>query len=279
MALDRRDFLRKAGMLIVATGSGRMALDVFTPLGKAALAQSLPLSGPLPAGVPIVVVIDLQGGNDAVNMLINPSDPWYYDNAHGHGNIAIAQSSILPLAGTAWGLHPSLDWLAGRWATKGDLAFVHGSGENVKHEFSHFSAGYFRNVADFSGSEGRGWLGRYNDIVAPASPFASVSLNGVQPSLIGAQTPVLTVNDVSSFVFNVDWRWRTGFLGAWQSMGAGGSVGGSMFEAAAQNVTDSFATQATVAKTVNPTYNSTFGPGLGRQLAGAAMLIEAGFPS
>jgi uncharacterized protein (DUF1501 family) len=279
MALDRRDFLRKAGMLVVATSTGRIALDVFTPLGQAARAASLPLAGPLPAGVPIMVLIDLQGGNDAANMLINPSDPWYYDAARGHGNIAIKQSTILPLAGTPYGLHPSLAWLASRWANNGDLAFVHGSGENVKHEFSHFSAGYFRNVADFSGSEGRGWLGRYNDIVAPASPFASVSLNGVQPSLIGAQTPVLTVNDVSSFVFQVDYRWRTGFLGAWQAMGAGGAVGGSMAAAAAQNVADSFATQDAVAKTVNSTYSSTFGPGLGRQLAGAAMLIQAGFPS
>jgi uncharacterized protein (DUF1501 family) len=279
MDLDRRDFLRKAGMLVVATSMGRIALDVFTPLGQAARAASLPLAGPLPAGVPILVLIDLQGGNDAANMLINPSDPWYYDAARGHGNIAIKQSTILPLAGTAYGLHPSLGWLASRWANNGDLAFVHGSGENVKHEFSHFSAGYFRNVADFTGSEGRGWLGRYNDIVAPASPFASVSLNGVQPSLIGAKTPVLTVNDVSSFTFNVDYRWRAGFLGAWQAMGAGGALNGSMAAAAAQNVADSFATQAAVAKAANSTYASTFGPGLGRQLAGAAMLIQGGFPS
>jgi len=131
MDLDRRDFLRKAGMLVVATSMGRIALDVFTPLGQSARAVSLPLAGPLPAGVPILVLIDLQGGNDAANMLINPSDPWYYDAARGHGNIAIKQSTILPLAGTAYGLHPSLVWLASRWANNGDLAFVHGSGENA----------------------------------------------------------------------------------------------------------------------------------------------------
>jgi uncharacterized protein (DUF1501 family) len=279
MELDRRNFLRKCGVLVVATASGNIALNVLTPLGKSALAASLPASGPLPAGTPILVLIDLQGGNDAVNMLINPSDPWYYDVARGHGNIAIQQSTILPLAGTPYGLHPSMAWLAGRWANNGDLAFVQGSGENVKQEFSHFAASYYRNVADFSGSEGRGWLGRYNDIVAPASPFASVSLNGVQPCLIGAQTPVLTIADVASYAFNVDYRWRSGFLGAWQAMGAGGSPGGSMMAAARQNVADSFATQAAVAATNNATYNSTFPPGLGRQLAQAAMLIQAGFPS
>jgi len=88
MELDRRSFLRKAGQVCVATAVGRVALDVFTPLGPAAHA-AIPSSGPLPSGTPILVVIDLQGGNDGVNTLINPNDPWYYDASHGHGNIAI----------------------------------------------------------------------------------------------------------------------------------------------------------------------------------------------
>ena len=279
MELDRRTFLRRCGQLAVITAAGRIGLDVFTPLGQAARAVGLASGAPLPVGTPILVLIDLQGGNDAVNMLINPGDPYYYDTAHGHGNIAILHSSILPLAGTALGLHPSLPWLANRWSSAGDLAFVQGSGENVKNEFSHFAAMYYRNVADFGGSEGRGWLGRYNDQVAPASPFASVSLNGVHPALIGASTPVLTVNDVASFAFDVDWHWRPGFLGAWQAMGSGGSLGGTMLAAAKQNIADAFATQSVVAATENPTIGSAFSGNFGRQMANAAMLIQAGFPS
>ncbi len=279
MELDRRTFLRRCGELVVLTAAGRVALDVFTPLGQSARAGGLASGSPLPMGTPIVVMIDLQGGNDAVNMLINPGDPYYYDIAHGHGNIAIKQSSILPLTGTSLGLHPSMVWLAGRWKTVGDLAFVQGSGENVKHEFSHFSAGYYRNVADFGGSEGRGWLGRYNDLVAPASPFASVSLNGVHPALIGALTPVLTVNDVASFAFDVDWHWRPGFLGAWQSMGGGGALNSTMLAAAKQNIADSFATQSVVSATQSSSIASNFTGNFGRQMANAAMLIQAGFPS
>ncbi len=154
-----------------------------------------------------------------------------------------------------------------------------GLGENVKHEFSHFSASYYRNVADFGGSEGRGWLGRYNDQVAPASPFASVSLNGVHPALIGAVTPVLTVNDVASFAFDVDWHWRPGFLGAWQSMGSGGSLNSTMLAAAQQNIADSFATQSVVSATQSATIAANFTGNFGRQMANAAMLIQAGFPS
>ena len=279
MELDRRNFLKRAGVLVVATSAGRIGLDIFSPLGRPSPAAALGAAPPLPPGRPIVLIIDLQGGNDAVNMVINPSDPWYYDVSRGHGNIAIAQSTVLPLTGTSLGLHPSMPWLAGRWSSKTDVAFVQGSGENVKHEFSHFAASYYRNVADFSGAEGRGWLGRYNDLVAPSSPFASVSLNGVAPSLIAAVTPVLTVADVASFSFNVDWRWRTGFLGAWQAMGRGGSVSGTMLAAAKQNIADSFATQSVVAAANRPSYNASFSGSLGRQMAQAAMLISAGFPS
>jgi uncharacterized protein (DUF1501 family) len=52
-----------------------------------------------------------------------------------------------------------------------------------------------------------------------------------------------------------------------------------MLGIAAQTIVDSFAAQAAVTKTSNPSYNSSFGPGLGHQLAQAAMLIEAGLPS
>lgn len=275
MDIDRRSFLRKAGQLVVATAAGNMALNLFTPLGQAGAA--IPSSGPLPSGTPILVFIDLQGGNDGVNTLINPNDPWYYDVNHGHGKVAIPASKILALSGTTLGLHPSLAWLAGRWANSGDVAFVQGTGENVKNEFSHFAAMYYRAVADFSGSEGRGWLGRYNDQAAPGSPLASVSLSGIQPSLLGAVTPVLTVASAASFSANVDWRWRNGFLGAWQSMGKG--VDATMIGGAKQNVVDTFAAQSAVSSAYNSSYDSQFAPGLGKQLAQAAMLIQAGFPS
>jgi uncharacterized protein (DUF1501 family) len=276
--LDRRTFLKKCGGLAFLTAAGVVGLDVFAPLGQTARAAALPNAGILPLGTPILVMIDLAGGNDAANMLINPGDPWYYDIARGHGNIAVQPSLILPMTGASVGLHPSMPWLAQRWNTVRDVAFVQGSGENVKHEFSHFAARYYRNVADFSRTESRGWLGQYNDQLAPASPFASVSLNGVHPSLIGALTPVLTVNNVASCRFSIDSRWRMGFLEAWRAMGAGGSIAGTMLAGEKQNIVESFATQSVVLATNNPT---AWNPSdiLGSQLAQAAMMIQGGLAS
>ena len=172
MTLTRRSFLAQSGFVTLAAAGASIGLDLFSPLGESAGAATLRSLGPLPLGTPILVLIDLQGGNDAINMLIDPTDPWYYDVPRGHGSIAIQEAAILPLSGASHGLHPSMPWLASRWGTNSDVAFVLGPGENVEHEFSHFAAMHYRQVADFTGSVGTGWLGRFNDLAAAGSPFA-----------------------------------------------------------------------------------------------------------
>jgi uncharacterized protein (DUF1501 family) len=279
MVMSRRTFLRRTGLLAVTAAGARVGLDVFTPIGQSALAASIAGAGTLPAGTPIVVLIDLQGGNDAVNMLINPSDPWYYDRSQGHGAIAIPEASILPLAGTPYGLNPNMPWLASEWSAAHNVAFILGPGENVVHEFSHFAAMHYRHVADFSGDVGTGWLGRYNDITAAGSPFAAVSLDGVHPSLIGSKTPVLTVPDVADFTFTVGWQWSQGWLAAWKAMGSGGAMTGTTRQSAAKNIADTFTAQSSVLAATNAAWDTSFGTDpLAHQLAQAAMLIEAGIP-
>ncbi|MDQ1394765.1 MAG: hypothetical protein QOG64_24 [Acidimicrobiaceae bacterium] len=280
MDLDRRAFLKRMGTLLVATSLGPIALDSFGPLGSPASAMSLPATGPLPTGTPILVVIDLQGGNDSLNTLVPVSDSWYYDPTYGHGSLAIAPNAALPLPGLGFGLHPSLSWLANRWATTGDVALVPGAGERVKSEFSHFAASMYRNTADFSGAEPLGWLGRYNDSVAPGSPVAAVSTNGLHAALTGALTPVLVVVDASNFSFSSDWRWRTGFNPALQALSvAPGATGGAA--SAAAGIANALVTGTTVRNSYNAGIASGSGSGsaLTHQLAQAAMLIQAGVPS
>ncbi len=280
MTVTRRSFLAHGGLVTVAVAGAQLGLDVFSPLGDVAAAATLRTVRPLPVGTPILVLLDLQGGSDATNMLINPNDPWYYDVAQGHGSIAIKESDILSLSGATHGLHPSMPWLASRWASNHDVAFVLGPGENVVHEFSHFAAMHYRQVADFTGSVGTGWLGRFNDLRAAGSPFASVSTGGVHPALVGNGTPVLTVPQVAYFDFNVDWRWEDGWLSAWKAMGRGAAPRGTMTHAAEVAITDTFAAQAKIFAANNNTLDATFDSSdAAQQLAQVAMLIEAGIPS
>lgn len=280
MTLTRRSFLAHSGLVTVVVAGTQLGLDVFSPLDDAAGAATLRSFRPLPKGTPILVLLDLQGGSDATNMLINPKDPWYYDVAHGHGSIAIEESAILPLKGVSHGLHPSMPWLASRWASDKDVAFVLGPGENVVHEFSHFAAMHYRQVADFTGSVGTGWLGRFNDLAAAGSPFASVSTAGVHPALVGKRTPVLTVPQVAYFDFNVNWQWQDGWLSAWKSMGRGAAHQGTMTHAAEVAISDTFAAQKKVFAANDNAVDAGFDSSdAAQQLAQVAMLIDAGIPS
>lgn len=280
MTLTRRSFLAHSGLVTVAAAGASFGLDLFSPLGDAAGAEVLRSFRPLPLGTPILVLIDMQGGNDATNMLIDPSDPWYYDVQKGHGSIAIQESAILPLNGVSHGLHPSMPWLASRWASDQDVAFVLGPGENVMHEFSHFAAMHYRQVADFTGTVGTGWLGRFNDLVAAGSPFASVSTSGVHPALIGTKTPVLSVPSVAYFDFNVDWQWQDGWLPAWREMGGGGAARGTMTRSSEMAITDTFVAQSRVFAASDDAVASVFdGTDVGQQLAQVALLVDAGIPS
>ncbi len=266
-------------MLATFVAGGLWGLEGLTSDQMAAAAQLVRSTPTLASGTPIIVYIDLQGGNDAANMLINGNDPWYYDMTQGHGAVAIAEADLLPLAGTTYGLHPAMPWTASRFATNNDVAFVRGPGENVVHEFSHFAAMHYRQVASFKETVSTGWLGRFNDLVAPGNPFASISTSGVHPALVGANTSVLSVPDIQYFSFDPNWQWQDGWLTAWRAMSAGGSPVGTQTFAAEMNLKDTFEAQSTVYAAWNATMNATFDSSdIGQQLAQAAMLIAADVP-
>jgi uncharacterized protein (DUF1501 family) len=277
--LSRRSLLKRAGAVVVTTALGPIVLESFTPLGRAAAAApSLGSSGALPAGTPIVVVIDLQGGNDFLNTVCPIGDPWYYDAKSGRGGLAISPSSALTLGGTSFGLHPSLAWLRDRWQTVGDVAIVLGVGENEAHEFSHFKAMDQRSTAVISGSSATGWLGRYNDLVAPSSPLAAISTNGLHPSLLASTVPILQVTSCAGTALGADWRWRTGFVEALTAMGTKNTAPGMVGRSGANHRNVTAAVQR-VSAAANPAWQSGSSGGLQHQLAQCAMLIANGLPA
>jgi uncharacterized protein (DUF1501 family) len=276
--VSRRTFLRRAGAVAVSTALGPIVLESFTPLGHAAAAAPvLGSSGALPAGTPIVVVIDLQGGNDFLNTVCPIGDPWYYDK-NGRGSLAISQSSALALGGTPFGLHPSLAWLQKRWQSVGDVAIVLGVGENEAHEFSHFKAMDQRNTGVVTGSSATGWLGRYNDIVAPDSPLAAVSTSGLHPSLLASTVPILQVTSCADTSMGADWRWRDGYVEALKAMAAN-NKGTGMVARSGANHRNVLAAVDRVSAAANARWQTGSSGGVENQLAQCAMLIANGLPS
>jgi uncharacterized protein (DUF1501 family) len=271
---SRRKFLTNLGQTAIVVGTASIVGDVFGTGNKQALAQGL--STPMPAGTPILVLIDLFGGNDILNTQVPINDPWYYDNTYGRGSLAIPANTALALPGSQYGLHPKLAWMAQRW-TRGDVAFIQGIGENVKNEFSHFAAMEYKNTADFSYSEPLGWLGRYNDLAHAGVPVASISLNNLHRTLVGQATQMISVRDVQSFALTVDSKAAYGskFSNSLSSMVDLNQQGN--LKKASKMIEQTFSSSAEVRNSYNAAYNNGNSSGsLAAQLGMAAMMIAAG---
>ena len=103
--MKRRDFLRNtvpaaAFFPALIDGFSVRALSPNSPLLAA-------LMNPQTDTDHVLVIIQLSGGNDGLNMVIPVSNYSAYYNARS--NVAIPQNKILPLTGvTATGLHPAM---------------------------------------------------------------------------------------------------------------------------------------------------------------------------
>ncbi len=299
MSINRREFLQHTGVTVALSAVGvTIGCDALIPL-SARLTDINSYVGPLPAGVPILVMIELGGGNDILNTHI----PYAVSGVtglylHDRPNLAIKTvTSTFPYTAPPAGnyqppgldldghyaLHGNLVWLANRWKTKGDVAIVQGVGENVVAERSHFAASAYRWAAAFSGPNlNSGWLGRYNDIQNQNQPVASVSVNGMHQSLVGAQTPVLSVSSVAAFNWSINSivPTRPLFLTDLKGMGDP-NLPAALNKVARGGVAIKGTTDAigVVQATAQPSYNTGVAQGtLAYQLSQVAMMITGSLP-
>jgi uncharacterized protein (DUF1501 family) len=109
---------------------------------------------------PILVAIELSGGNDGLNSVVPHGDDAYYRN---RPTIGIAANELLALD-DHYGLNPGMLGLHRLWQD-GDLAIVHGCGYE-RPSYSHFtSMAYWHTGVPHRGNE-FGWMGRVADQLA-----------------------------------------------------------------------------------------------------------------
>lgn len=142
----------------------------------------------------VLVVIQMLGGNDALNTVV-PNDGRYRD---ARPTLALAEPELLALPGVAnYGLHPALAPMLGYW-DEGSLAIAAGVAfENQTR--SHFES---RDIWWRATSNGgaAGWLARWIDAAAidtPDEPMEAIAL-GVGPRALAGST-ASAVNDPSQF--------------------------------------------------------------------------------
>jgi uncharacterized protein (DUF1501 family) len=195
MLITRRNFLRGS------TAAGIVSLAGMPPefLRRAALAndaQSTNTSGR------ILVVLELEGGNDGLNTVIPYADDEYYKARPG---IAIARDAVLRL-NDRLGLHPQLAGLRELF-DNGTLAIVQGVGY-PQQDRSHFrSMDIWQSASLDAAAPDRGWLGRALDHAAdpqsPDAPALAIGLQRLPLALTAANVNVPTIADIDGFRLNV----------------------------------------------------------------------------
>ena len=116
----------------------------------------------------VLVLVQMNGGNDGLNMVI-PIDN-YSSYMAARSNVAIPQNRILSLTGTSKsGLHPSMTGIQSLF-NEGKAAVVQAVGY-PQPDFSHFRAtDIWMSASDSNQYVNSGWAGRYLDDQYPGFP-------------------------------------------------------------------------------------------------------------
>lgn len=188
--VTRRRFLQGVGAAGLALG-----LERCTARAGAVSAAS---------GSGILVVVDLDGGNDWLNALppLSGANRNAYDAARP--GLGVPALSLVDLGGGV-GLHPDFTGMADLW-TAGRVAFIPGIGmdnPNLSHFVSADMWGQGAAVPD-----GSGWLGRFADrAFAPADVLRGISVTSDLPVMLrGRERSFVSISSASGFVYPASLR-------------------------------------------------------------------------
>jgi uncharacterized protein (DUF1501 family) len=183
--MKRRDFIRKA---VPASIIGPSLINGFAYKAFGADAMMTHLLAPSFANDHVLVLVQLQGGNDGMNTVI-PLE-YFSDYVNARPNIYIPQNKVLSLPGTQKiGLNPAMAGLQ-KISGNGNLKIIQSVGYDQPN-FSHFRAtDIWMSGADSNQVLNTGWAGRYLDAEYPNFPtgYPNSSMSSPLAIQIGSLT-------------------------------------------------------------------------------------------
>jgi uncharacterized protein (DUF1501 family) len=199
--MKRRDFLRFATSSLVLPvtldGYGARVVSQTSPFLRALMAVADQTDR-------VLVIVQMQGGNDGLNTVIPLDQMSVYTSAGFRGNIAIPEAKALKLKGRPdVGLHPAMTGFQQLYAD-GKLSVVQGVSYPTPN-FSHFRASdIWMTAVDSDKTATSGWVGRYLDQRFPNYPDAYPNATLADPPAIQigyvASTTLLGPSDSMSIV-------------------------------------------------------------------------------
>ena len=145
---------------------------------------------------PVLVVLQLSGGNDYLNTVVPYTDPMYWDN---RPVVKVPEEQVLPLDDEV-GLHPNMSPIKDIY-DRGDVAILHGVGYQNSPR-SHFRSMDIWHTCEPDTLGTEGWLGR---VIRELDPNKENVVTAVSmgPSLFRALAlpgvPVACVDDLDNY--------------------------------------------------------------------------------
>ena len=145
---------------------------------------------------PVLVVLQLSGGNDAINTLVPHGDPLYYDN---RPSVRVPEGQALDLDGYA-GLNPNMGPLK-RLYDEGKVAVIQGVGYANPNR-SHFRSMDIWHTCEPDKQGTEGWLGRAIREIDPTKENVLTGVNfgrGLPRALAAPGVPVASVGNLATY--------------------------------------------------------------------------------
>ena len=145
---------------------------------------------------PVLVVLQLTGGNDYFNTIIPYTDPNYYASRRSLG---IPEDRVVKLDDEL-GLHPSFGPMKDVY-DQGDMAVIHGIGY-ANSPRSHFRSMDIWHTCEPDKVGTEGWLGRAIRNIDPAgeNPVTAINIgHGLPRALVAPGVSVASVADLSKY--------------------------------------------------------------------------------
>lgn len=148
-----------------------------------------------------LVIVYLNGGNDALNTVVPYQDPFYYSR---RPNIAVPAGQVLQIgsdtSGKSLGLHPRLTGLRDIF-NDGRLAIVQRAGYQNSSR-SHFEGLDIWGTGNPASTSSDGWLGRYlTTLPSPVDPLAGWNTGRETPRALYGNVGVPAIPDARAYAF------------------------------------------------------------------------------
>jgi len=204
--LSRREFVKKSAWGAAAS----YTLPAFLQQTLANLDARADTIQSLGEERPITIIVEMAGGNDALNTVVPFSNPIYKDARptlsldEQHGIHILGNGPSVTGAQEALALHPNLAGFDQLWKD-GDLAIVNGVGY-PNPNLSHFTSFDFWHSAMPNTVAKEGWLGRYFDSQCSGCDSAEAIEIAAKPTL--ALKSGLGISPSVSFKDPDAYNWR-----------------------------------------------------------------------